>query len=611
MAELVDRENRFKELAQSISGKMEGMGSDFSIPHQPVQDRQTGGVPSPTTQSVQDRQEREAGEDRPIPVDIKSLHPKVEQALTAGKGLTERIREKELGTKGKLDSSLAPFHPPERKETPSYFNPDKDTDKKSVYTPFGQVPKTMPGPSELLGLVPIIAGVMKSLGNKLTPSVQGGVVSTSQQPQGESAPPQTVVISEHMKGIADAIEEGFFRVIQTIIGKLAGGSSAGGNLGQRSPLLLGTNKQDEEQEPGGRVIINQSGDVLPTHRPRGEMQEEGEQANERGCDPCSLFRNMIDWLQKIHGGITGLSSSGGLGGFSGKGMSGMEEDDELRPPKIDYDKNTPTSVFGVILNSLKNMVGLGTPSASKQKEDTMEQRRLNRMSPEEKAEYHLNKKMGKFGEAKDKFASAATNPSEMGGMSDAMGGVSKLGSALGGPIVGGLFKVGEVALGSVDRLMKWSDQLHQSNMQFAEFSASMTQVQVEQEIRDMMLSKSKGDARSESARDLAEAKSRLSKATAPLENAFANMKNKIAAGLSNFVASLIEGGNSIGKAMEPVMEGMAKNNEQFRKWLDENKKKKKDDDEAITDFGTRAIDEAWLDTFGLPPRFANKMGRRG
>lgn len=83
-------------------------------------------------------------------------------------------------------------------------------------------------------------------------------------------------------------------------------------------------------------------------------------------------------------------------------------------------------------------------------------------------------------------------------------------------------------ISSVDKLKEWGRSLHDGNMQFAQFSASMAEVQANQQFRDIQLSASKGEARADTAGRLAEAMSHLERQTAPIENMWSNFKNQFA-----------------------------------------------------------------------------------
>ncbi len=128
----------------------------------------------------------------------------------------------------------------------------------------------------------------------------------------------------------------------------------------------------------------------------------------------------------------------------------------------------------------------------------------------------------------------------MGGALDTAGNVAGM---VGGPIgmaAGGLLKLGGAAFKAIESLRAWGDKLHEANMKFAEFSASMTQVQVEQEIREMYLSQERGERRADSARRLAESKSALDRKLAPLEDMVANFQNDIAATLNRTLVATLD-----------------------------------------------------------------------
>lgn len=126
---------------------------------------------------------------------------------------------------------------------------------------------------------------------------------------------------------------------------------------------------------------------------------------------------------------------------------------------------------------------------------------------------------------------------------NAFGAIAAGGALVGGPVgltVAGIAKLGQVVAGGVERLRDWNEGLHAANMKFKEFSSSMTQVAVEQEIRDMRLSRERGKRRSTSARFLAEEKSRLDAKLSPYEDFFAKVSNYTAGSLTRITSSLTE-----------------------------------------------------------------------
>ena len=128
-------------------------------------------------------------------------------------------------------------------------------------------------------------------------------------------------------------------------------------------------------------------------------------------------------------------------------------------------------------------------------------------------------------------------------MQGLFGGLSKLGVLLGpyGIILWGIGKLGEVVTGASNKLSRWTEELHNSNMQFAEFSGSMAQVQAQQEVRDIQYSQRRGDAQADSARDLADARERWRRMTFALDTGLANFRNRMGTFLENFRARMFTG----------------------------------------------------------------------
>lgn len=122
--------------------------------------------------------------------------------------------------------------------------------------------------------------------------------------------------------------------------------------------------------------------------------------------------------------------------------------------------------------------------------------------------------------------------------------------ALGGPILGRfeaflmehnpLNKFAETVLQSIKFLRDFSDQLHQSNMRFAEFSASMAGVQIRQEMRDIYLSMERGNRRGESAEELAQGRHALNVKFAKVEDVASIIKNKVVGKIDMVLAGLFE-----------------------------------------------------------------------
>jgi len=171
--------------------------------------------------------------------------------------------------------------------------------------------------------------------------------------------------------------------------------------------------------------------------------------------------------------------------------------------------------------------------------------------------------MAKAGETIGKMASAKNNKALSGGGQANVGGgfsekmesaKARLGavpyqSATGamGSVAGAAADLGvpgakfaQTMLESVDKLRAWNNHLHESNMHFAEFSSSMALVQAESEARAFQLNREQGEARAESAKELAESKDRLNRQLGPIEDFWANLKNKVGAGLSDMLSGALE-----------------------------------------------------------------------
>lgn len=142
--------------------------------------------------------------------------------------------------------------------------------------------------------------------------------------------------------------------------------------------------------------------------------------------------------------------------------------------------------------------------------------------------------LGNVREAGGSVRNFATNSSPFQAAGGALGGAGDALLSSGNPyaMAGGaaLKLAGELAQ-SVDRLKQWTDGLHNSNMQFAEFSASMSAVQAQAEVREYQLKREQGDRRAGSAEFLAERKGSFDKSIAPIENLWAKFQNIVGGSL--------------------------------------------------------------------------------
>ncbi len=103
-----------------------------------------------------------------------------------------------------------------------------------------------------------------------------------------------------------------------------------------------------------------------------------------------------------------------------------------------------------------------------------------------------------------------------------------------------IIEFAEMVAKSVVKLRDWTDTLHDNNMKFAEFSASMAAVKAETDVRRINYEQRRGDIRAESARTLSEGRDALSRSFAPFEDAIAKLINAFAGDTLKRLATAIE-----------------------------------------------------------------------
>ena len=144
-------------------------------------------------------------------------------------------------------------------------------------------------------------------------------------------------------------------------------------------------------------------------------------------------------------------------------------------------------------------------------------------------------------QAASKGISSLQNPSELGGIGDAMSSVGHVVGQFGpmGKTAQGFLEMGNTVMKSVDRLKEWNQQLMEVNFKFAEYSSAMTQVQTEHEVRQIQLERERGDRRAGPARHQAEASDRLTRQMSGFEDAFGNVRSLVSTGITSIVTSVI------------------------------------------------------------------------
>lgn len=135
--------------------------------------------------------------------------------------------------------------------------------------------------------------------------------------------------------------------------------------------------------------------------------------------------------------------------------------------------------------------------------------------------------------------------------------------AAGGPIAGPIvdmmmqmnpmIKFQEAIVGSIATLRRWNDAVHQANMKFAEFSASMSMVQARAEWRRILLEQERGERRSGSAEYFEQGRFMTEQRMAKWEDGFANAKHLVLGSLNrigNLIADIIPGVGIAEKLLE-------------------------------------------------------------
>lgn len=158
---------------------------------------------------------------------------------------------------------------------------------------------------------------------------------------------------------------------------------------------------------------------------------------------------------------------------------------------------------------------------------------------------------GGLGAAEGAFGAVGNTISQRSPFAAAGGALSGAGDKLmmtGNPYAvaaGAVLKFTGELVGSVDKLHKWGAELEAGNFQFAEFSASMAQVQANRQIQQYGLAMEHGEARADSAGKLSDAMTKLEQNTAPLEDLWANFQNGFGAEIIDKVADAVAGINQI------------------------------------------------------------------
>lgn len=274
------------------------------------------------------------------------------------------------------------------------------------------------------------------------------------------------------------------------------------------------------------------------------------------------LKNAMERLGDHMQGIVQLKAVGGTPKAKAKGG---EDEEGAEPPIPTVEQRiNPLDLFNQF-SGIKNALMTGSAQTG-----------LNAAGPIGAIAAHA---IGKAQEAGGYFSNAlSADQRGMGTFSNVLrGGSSLMGMVdpAGTNPITVMTKFGAEVLESIDKLRDWSKTLHNTNMQFAEFSASMTAVQARQELFDILLSQERGERRANSAEYLAEGRRQLEPQVAKWEDVADKAKNIIGGLLDKGVARLLEPlepmVDKLGDIEDAIVKSLGggeKAAEQYKDWLE-------------------------------------------
>lgn len=140
----------------------------------------------------------------------------------------------------------------------------------------------------------------------------------------------------------------------------------------------------------------------------------------------------------------------------------------------------------------------------------------------------------------DKFVEGAGKVLHSNTVGNVIGGQAQALGVVGGPMLAIPSLFVQVLAESVDSLQKWNHEIKNSNLQFSEFSSSMALVGAEETVRNISLSRERGERRGGTARMQAASSFELDKRLSIFEDAIANMKNVGSSWVSDSAVKVID-----------------------------------------------------------------------
>lgn len=322
-------------------------------------------------------------------------------------------------------------------------------------------------------------------------------------------------------------------------------ASSEGKEGATSPAVKTEQKTSPSQpvKPEARQEIPTTIDVHPAQQKKpptkptvAEKKETEIGSNQPAStrQPTTLrgsLTRLASAVGSLFGGVSPAVSSGGGGG------GGVGNNPPTSPPDDPNGPSRPSMAgLGNRLNAFNNQ-SVGT------RENNPVMSFSNRMSGMLGKVPGLMGGIGIMG-AGAKQMLGSERAGDIGAGAFGMGaGVAATAGAMGVPsiqFVAPVMLFGKALMEGVEKLRRWGDELHNANMKFAEFSASMARVDAQSELRQSLLAQERGERRANSAGRLAEARDSLDKAFAPLEDAWANLKAEVLSPIMEYTASGLE-----------------------------------------------------------------------
>lgn len=195
----------------------------------------------------------------------------------------------------------------------------------------------------------------------------------------------------------------------------------------------------------------------------------------------------------------------------------------------------------------------------------------------------------------ENLAQSGTEDNALGSMGKMASGLQKLTASI-HPTVSAIAGVAAVGFQAADGLIKFSHTLHANNMKFAEFSGAMSAVAAKAEVREINLSRERGERRAETADRLAKINNWFDRDSAVMMDGIANKFNDTVGGLQGWGLYLKDQAKNIVKGNET---------EGLRGWVERKLKEEKDTEGETGEWIIDTMNDAYDPLTNRPKRFNN------